>query len=340
MTAPVTLDGSQGEGGGQVLRSSLALSIATGRPFRMENIRAGRRKPGLARQHLTSVEAAAAVGDAEVEGATLGSTTLAFTPNGCRAGTHHFKVGTAGSTVLVAQAVLPALMYADAPSELVIEGGTHASFAPPFEFLRDAWMPQMNRIGAHLEAEMERPGFFPVGGGRIRVRITPAESPKPLHLIERGKSLSKEARAVVAKLPRDIAQRELDVVAKRLGWPSKALHADEVRDAIGAGNALLLTMEHEHVTEVVVGLGALGVRAEDVARRACREAGRWMKQDAPVGEHLADQLMVPLALGAGGSYRTGPLSAHARTNLDVIAHFLDVPLRVAESDAEAVVHIG
>lgn len=322
MTSRVLIDGSQGEGGGQILRSALALSLATGRPFRAENIRAGRRKPGLLRQHLSCVRVAAHVGYAHVEGAEMGSPTLSFEPQGCAAGIYQTQVGTAGSTSLVAQAVLPALMYTDGPSELLVEGGTHARQAPPFEFLRDAWMPLLARVGATLEADLERPGFFPKGGGRLRVKIRPAKEPQPLELLERGAHRSNAATALVAKLPRHIGERELAVVGKRLGWQTKMLRVEEREDSIGPGNALVLSVAHEHVTEVFAAFGAVGVPAERVARSACNQARDWLRTDVPVGGHLADQLMLPLALGAGGVYRTTTLTQHSHTNIDVIRLFL------------------
>ena len=237
-------------------------------------------------------------------------------------------MGSAGSTSLVVQAVLPALLYADGPSELVIEGGTHAKFAPPFEFLRDAWMPLLERLGARVEADLERHGFFPAGGGRIRVRVTPTSDPKPLHLPERGRRKGVDAGAIVSRIPAGVGERELTTVAKRLGWQSKHLDVREVQDAVCAGNVLILKIRHEHITEVFAGFGAVGVRAEDVARHACRDARRYLASNVPVGSHLADQMMLPLALGAGGSYRTHPLSRHAETNLEIIRAFLAIPLEV------------
>ncbi len=340
MSSPITIDGSQGEGGGQILRTALALSLATGTPVRVENIRAGRRKPGLLRQHLTCVGLATEIGDAEVEGAEMGSPMLRFEPRGCHAGSYHAQVGTAGSTSLVAQSVLPALMVADGPSELVIEGGTHARSAPPFEFLRDSWSPLMAHAGGHIAVELARPGFFPKGGGRLELRAEPAADPQPLELLERGAHRANEATALVARLPRHIAERELAVVGKRLGWSGEDLHIEEREDSVGPGNALLLKVAHEHVTEVFAAFGAVGVPAERVARHACNQARDWMRSDVPVGEHLADQLMLPLALGAGGVYRTSRLTQHSRTNRDVIHAFLGEVIDVQELAGDTVaVHV-
>src|SRR6185369_8211050 len=175
-TKMIALDGSQGEGGGQILRSALALSLVTGTPFRIDNIRARRARPGLMRQHLTAVEAAAAVGAARTSGAALGSRSLTFAPTTVKAGEHTFSVGTAGSATLVLQTVLPSLLTADRPSSLVLEGGTHNPSSPPFDFLAKAFLPIVAGMGAQVEATLERPGFYPAGGGRFRVTVAPAKA--------------------------------------------------------------------------------------------------------------------------------------------------------------------
>jgi RNA 3'-terminal phosphate cyclase len=213
----IVLDGSQGEGGGQILRSALALSLCTGAPFRIDNIRAGRPRPGLMRQHLTAVQAATQVGNAETTGAAVGSRSLTFRPGKLRAGDYTFSVGTAGSATLVLQTVLPALVTADGPSRLVIEGGTHNPASPPFDFLDRTFLPLLARMGPRVCAKLERPGFYPAGGGRISVSIEPAPL-IPLVLERRGEIRACRARAIVANLPRLIAERELACLAKRLDW--------------------------------------------------------------------------------------------------------------------------
>src|SRR5262245_20703997 len=199
----ITIDGSFGEGGGQILRTSLALSLVTGKPFRIENVRAGRKSPGLLRQHQTAVSAAAAVGRAEIAGASIGSGELEFSPKAIAPGEYQFAIGTAGSTTLVLQTILPALMTATAPSRIALEGGTHNPFAPPFDFLVLSFLPLLKRMGVHIEAALERPGFYPAGGGRIVVSIKPGTLLR-LDLENRGEVLSKRARAVVANLPRAV----------------------------------------------------------------------------------------------------------------------------------------
>jgi RNA 3'-terminal phosphate cyclase (ATP) len=324
----LVLDGSRGEGGGQVLRTSLALSLATGTPFRMERIRAKRRKPGLKPQHLASVRAAAAVGDAEFEGAEKGSRRLVFVPRKIVPGEIHVDVGTAGSAVLVLQTVLPPLLTAARPSTLVVDGGTHNPFAPPYEFLANSYLPVVERLGPRLGARLVRPGFMPAGGGRIELSVEPAPALDHLELLEHGEILARRATSIVAHLPASIAERELRIVERRLGWPSRERFVREVTDAAGPGNALVLEIACEHVTAVFFAPGKQGLPAETVAARAVTEALAWLDADVPVCEHLADQLLLPLALGAGGAFRTTPLSSHAKTQVELIGTFLDAEVDV------------
>ena len=328
----LTIDGSQGEGGGQILRSALALSLVTGRPFQMTRIRGGRQKPGLLRQHLTAVRAAAQIGQAEVRGAELHSTELMFEPGDVRPGEYNFAVGTAGSATLVLQTVLPPLLQADGPSRLTIEGGTHNMHAPPFDFLAQTFAPIINRLGPRLEVLLQRPGFYPAGGGEIAATITPTRQWRPLELLERGALCRKGARALVARLPRAIAERELHVIETQLVWPRKNLLVEEVQNSRGPGNVVMITVEHEHVTEVLTAFGARGIRAESVAQDAVDQARRYLESDAPVGGHLADQLLLPLALGGGGAFRTFTVTPHATTNIDVIRMFLDVVIETQRED--------
>jgi RNA 3'-terminal phosphate cyclase (ATP) len=320
----VTIDGSQGEGGGQILRSALALSLVTGQPFRIMRIRAGRKKPGLMRQHLTAVEAAAQLGQADVRGARLGSQDLVFEPGCVRPGEYRFAVGTAGSATLVLQTLLPPLLMAGRPSRLTLEGGTHNMHAPPFDFLARAFVPLVNRLGPTLEVTLHRHGFYPAGGGEFVANINPPAQWRSIELTERGAQRRRCARALVAHLPVAIAERELRVVAQRLGLSPAELRAEEISDSHGPGNVVLLELEHEHVTEVFTGFGARGIRAEAVAETVVDQVRRYLTSDAPVGSHLADQLLLPLVLAGGGAFRTTDLTRHARTNIDVIKMFLDV----------------
>jgi RNA 3'-terminal phosphate cyclase (ATP) len=322
----LALDGRTGEGGGQILRSALTLSVITGRPFRIHDIRAGRRKPGLLRQHLTAVRAAARVGRATVTGAELHSVTITFEPSGLGSGDLRFSVGSAGSATLVAQTVLPALLLAAAPSSIAVEGGTHNMSAPPFEFLERSFLPLMRRMGARVEASLERAGFYPSGGGKLTLRVRPTGPLAPLALDDGGELRQIRVEAMVAGLPRSIAQREVATVSRQLAVRAEDLAVTELPAAWGPGNVVLVTVERAQVTEVFTGFGRRGVRAEQVGREAAGEARSYLDSGAAVGVHLADQLLLPLALAGGGSFTTSAVSRHMQTNAWVIEQFL--PLEV------------
>lgn len=334
------IDGSRGEGGGQILRSSIALSIVTGTPFRIEHIRAGRKKPGLMPQHLTAVRAGAAVSDATVEGDDIGSQELVFKPRGVRPTHRTFAVGTAGSTTLVLQTVLPALLLADGPSRLTLEGGTHNPHAPPFDFLARAFLPLVNRMGPEVHAELERHGFYPGGGGRITVTVTPCGHLESLTVLERGEIRRRRARATVANLPRHIAQREINVVRRKLGWPEDVLEIEEIRDRRGPGNVVSLEVQSDALCEVFTGFGAVHRPAEAVATRVVQVCQRYLRDEAPVGPYLTDQLLLPLAIAGCGSFRSTGLSRHATTHIELIRRFLDVNVVVETLENGAIVHVG
>jgi RNA 3'-terminal phosphate cyclase (ATP) len=333
----IVIDGSKGEGGGQVLRSSLALSLVTGQSFRMERIRAGRRKPGMMRQHLTAVNSAAAIGCAHTEGAAIGSQVLEFYPRSVKAGSYHFAVGTAGSCTLVLQTVLPALLTAKSHSELVLEGGTHNPNAPPFDFIDRTFLPILARMGAKVSANIQRPGFYPAGGGRFTVSIEPAPRLERLELMERGKIVSLSARAVVARLPRTIAERELKVVRDVLKWEEDSCDVIEATSSHGPGNVLCLEIACEHITEVFTGFGERGISAEKVAGETVREVEEYLAAGVPVGRHLADQLLLPMALAGEGIFRTLTPTSHLTTNVEVIRQFLPAEVsmkQLADNDWE------
>ena len=342
----LTIDGSLGEGGGQVLRSSLALSMVTGQPVKLTKIRAKRSKPGLMRQHLTSVNAAAEVSGAKVDGAELRSREITFRPAAVQGGEFTFRIGTAGSTGLVLQTVLPALLCATERSTVVIEGGTHNPTSPPFDFLDRAFLPLVNQLGPRVSATLERPGFYPAGGGRILVTVEPTESLRSLELLERGKLRDRRLRAIVAHLPEHIGERECSKVVRGLQWPEKIGEVVSMDDSLGPGNALIAELEFERLTEVFVAFGEQGKKAERVGQEVLTQLRRYLKCDAPIGEYLTDQLLLPLAIGAaqgtgGGAFRTLGLSQHSRTHIDVIREFLDVDSQTVNHDRNDIeVRIG
>lgn len=331
------IDGSMGEGGGQILRTSLSLAIITGTPVRIRSIRKGRRKPGLARQHLACVQAAATLCDGSVEGAALGSTEVILRPGSVRPGAYRFDIGTAGSTGLLLQTVLPPLMLADAPSTVHLTGGTHNPMSPPFPFLAEVFAPLLGRMGPQLALEAPHWGFYPAGGGEVRATITPARRLVPVAFDERGPVRALRAEAIVSALPRDVARRELDVVKDRLDVAEATINS--VPEPRGPGNALLLRVDAD-VPELFTGFGERGVRAEAVADRLCGAVSAWLEAEVPVGPHLADQLLLPMALAGEGRFRTVAPDPHLPTNAAVIEAFLGIPTRIREVDGAWTVRVG
>ena len=320
MTKLLTIDGTQGEGGGQVLRTSLALSAITGRPIEIDGVRGGRAKPGLKRQHLTGLLAAAEICGADVSGAELNSQHITFAPGAIRAGNYRFAIGTAGATALVLQTVLPILAHADAPSTVTVTGGTHAINAPTATYLREVFLPLVNRMGLEADLELTRHGFFPAGGGKVVLRVQPWTERAPLHLTERGDAQPVSLRVLHANLPDNIAKREIKALQRFLGIADERAAISHV-EASGPGNTMIVTLPGEHVTEQFTEHGRHGQKAETLAKRLADEVKTHLTSEAPVGEHLADQLLLPMALGAGGEFVCSELSLHTRTNMDVIRAF-------------------
>jgi RNA 3'-terminal phosphate cyclase (ATP) len=329
----ITIDGSQGEGGGQIVRNACALSLVTGRPFRITNIRGQREKPGLMRQHVTAIEAACAIGGGTCEGVAVGAREMSFTPGTVAAGDYKFSIGTAGSTGLVLQTILMPLLLAGGPSRLVLEGGTHNMLAPPFDFIEKSFLPIVERLGPRVSARLVRHGFYPGGGGRIEIDVTPAPL-VPIECVERGALVSRSVTALFAGLPFEIAEREISTTRKLLeGWPEEAFVVRKLPEDRGPGNILLIEAAFEHVTEIVSGFGKLGVPAEQLAKRAAGRMNGYLASNAFAGPYLADQLVLPFALAGGGVFTTVKPSDHLRTAIDIIALFLDRrPVIAAQED--------
>jgi RNA 3'-terminal phosphate cyclase (ATP) len=319
----IEIDGSEGEGGGQILRSALSLSMCTDQAFRLKNIRAKREKPGLMRQHLTALQAAAAVCDAKVTGAEVGSGEVTFRPGRIKAGDYQFAIGTAGSCTLALQTVLPALLTASSPSTIRITGGTHNKACPPVDFLQRTYLPLVERMGPKVQLELVRHGFYPRGGGEILARVTPAPRLSPISVSERGVRKGGYAEAYISGIPLHVATRELEIVAKMLNWTEDNLHVRGLAGEFGPGNALTITVEHEHITEVFTGFGEKGVSAESVAKRAVDAARNYLASEAPVGRHLADQILLPMALAGGGEFITMPVTQHFESHVEIIGKFLE-----------------
>ncbi|MEJ2313595.1 MAG: RNA 3'-terminal phosphate cyclase [Nitrospirota bacterium] len=324
------VDGSFGEGGGQILRTSLSLSCLLGKPFRIRNIRRGRSRPGLMPAHITAVRAAQEVSKAEVEGATKGSTELVFSPRRIRGGDFSFDIGTAGSTSLVLQTLLPPLAFSGRASKVAITGGTHVPFCPTFDYINEVFIPLLRRIGLSIAAEIESYGFYPRGGGKVIVSVEPCKRVSPLELTRRGELLSLEGVSAVGGLPLSIAQRQRDSALEGLRGYRAEVETRAV-DTPGQGTYVFLKARYEGAVCGFSSLGARGKRAEKVGREAAAEFIAHHSSGACLDPHMADQIALYLALAEGESrYTTSALTGHLSTNLHVISKFMEVESRVTE----------
>ena len=314
----IDIDGSQGEGGGQILRSSLTLAMIYGLNIRVNRIRAGRKKPGLLRQHLTCVNAAAAICQAKVTGAELGSTQITFMPKEVQAGDYEFAIGSAGSTSLVIQTLLPALISkSKGRSTLKLSGGTHNGMSPSSCFLQQAYLPWVRRLGAKVEVNFIRHGFFPAGGGALELAISPYSSPQALRFAPSAPQQI-QVRSLLSKLAYSIGEREVTQALKKLGQAQEQGVIEQVQSP-GPGNSLQVRIPdqtHTHLFEV---LGERDKRAETVANQAAQQAKHFLHSGAQVCEHLADQLLLLILQAGQGSFTTTEPSLHTRTNIAVIA---------------------
>ena len=332
----LTIDGSYGEGGGQILRTTLALSVMLGRPVRLENIRAGRKKPGLAAQHLTGVSAAAEVSGGEVRGAELGSQQIELSPGPIRAGECRFDIGTAGSTSLVLQTVLPALCRADGPSEVTITGGTNVPWSPPFEYIDLVFAPALAELGLRLSVERRRLGFYPKGGGELVARVQPASGVRPIDWQEPGDIDIVLLRNITSGVPDHVLKRQEAEALRRLrngDVPCKA-HSQELR-AYSPGTMLFLAAKRERGAGGFSSLGKRGKRAEEVATEAVHGLSAYLKSGAAIDCHLADQLLLYLALADGTSrFTTEAITLHLLTNAWAIEQFLGPAFEIEGDEGE------
>lgn len=324
----IHIDGSLGEGGGQVLRTSLALSIVTGQAVSITNIRAKRPKPGLRPQHLSAVKAACEISKGECEGASIGSRSLEFHPQTIRPGRYRFDIGTAGSTSLVLQTIFLPLSKAEVASTITITGGTHVPASPSFHYLDYQWLPFMRRLGLDGTLSLESAGFFPEGGGKISVTVRPCQDVTPVNLVERGKLQQIRGISAFANLDRRIAERQRSQVLRRLGdrYPINDLRVTQL-PARHKGTMLLLLAEFEHSQACYFALGEIGKPAERVADEAVDSLLEFLDSGGVIDQYLADQLLLPLAFASGNSrLYTSRVTNHLVTNAAVIQEF--VPVRI------------
>lgn len=318
-------------GGGQLLRSSLTLACITGQPFEMQDIRSTRPRPGLMRQHLTCVEAAAAVCGAKVQGAERGSQDLRFTPGPIRGGDYQFDVGSGGSATLVFQTVLPALLAAREASTLTIVGGTHNPMAPPADFIEKCYLPVLRRMGAEIQFGVRTPGFMQAGGGVLQAVIEPLKQWKPLELCERGAFVKMGGTLLHAGLEESITQRIIASAAHHLRWDPGSITSLPAPSSPDPGGIIMLEAEFENITELCSCVAERGRRAESVGAQAAGQLKAWQVSGAPAGIHLADQLLLPLALAGQGAFTTFALSDHTLSHLALIPEFLPVVFRKKEA---------
>ena len=295
------INGALGEGGGQIFRSALTLAMCLQKEVRIKNIRAGRKKPGLLRQHLTCLRAAQKISNAEVEGDYLGSQDVTFKPGKVKSGLYQFSIGSAGSTSLVFQTIYLPLLIADGESEVYLEGGTHNGMSPSYEFIDKCFRPVMKKIGCEFDCFIERYGFFPAGGGAWIARIKHVK-PHALQLTELVGDFDVSALAISANIPEHVNERELRKVSELIECSNDQLESKIVKSR-GPGNILSLTLKSDEIVEVFDEYGETGVRSERIAERAVVQLKRFVDAGVPVGEYLADQLILPMALGAGGVFR-------------------------------------
>jgi len=322
----IHLDGAYGEGGGQIIRTALSLSAIGGRPFRLTNIRARRENPGLRAQHVVAVRAVAALCAAQVEGDQVGSRTLSFAPTSPpQAGNYCWDVGTAGSVSLIWQTILWPLAMASGRSTVQLSGGTHVEWSPPIDYLREVYLPVLTDLGLNAQVEIERWGYYPRGGGLIRAEVCGPTSLRGLRLTERGALRGVLARSIVSNLPEHILQRQAEraefLLRKQGITPTIEMLSPP---SPGQGTAVWVCAEYRHVRAGFTAYGRLRKPAEEVAEEACKAFVHYHRRQMPVDAHLADQLLVPLALAAAhfpSEYAVEAVTAHLLTNAWVIEQF-------------------
>lgn len=329
----IEIDGSEGEGGGQILRSALALSILTRRPFKLINIRARRSKPGLQPQHLMCVRAAGTISGAQYKGAANGSAVLYFEPGAVKSGSYTFSIGTAGATALVLHTVyLPLALRGDAPSTVTVTGGTHNTHAPCFHFLETTWAAYLARIGIKVELEMTRPGFYPRGGGEIRAVIHPCSRVNGLSLLACPELTTAGGFSAFAGLPETVGKRQARRVSVRLKSEGVESHIPaEEWEAASPGSVAAVIFRQAPVPPLFFGLGERGKPSEAVADDAADEAIAFRDSGCPVDPHSADQLLLPLAFSDDASeYRASEITRHTTTNVETVRKFVDRTISIED----------
>ncbi|MDH5203226.1 MAG: RNA 3'-terminal phosphate cyclase [Nitrospirota bacterium] len=323
----IEIDGSYGEGGGQILRTALSLSCLLKRPFRIFNIRKGRKKPGLMPQHLTSIRAAQILSIADVKGDHAGSTELLFSPRTVKSGDFFFDIGTAGSTSLVLQTLIPALLSTEEKNTVVLKGGTHVPFSPSFHYLEKVFVPILSRLRINIQLTIESYGYYPRGGGKVRAEIIPVKEVKPLKNIERGIVKQLKGLSGVGNLPLSIAERQKHGLMEKIKSEMKDIpYPVEIEllnvSTPGQGTFIFLESESEHSVAGFTSLGERGKRAETVGEEAAKEFLDYYNSGAAFDQHLSDQIVLYLSMcNKESEFTTSCITHHLLTNLWAISLF-------------------
>jgi RNA 3'-terminal phosphate cyclase (ATP) len=324
----IEIDGSYGEGGGQILRTALAFSAIYKRSLTVHRIRAKRKNPGLGHQHLMAVKALAQISGAKVEGGAIGSETLRFIPNEICPGDYKFQIGTAGSVTLLLQALLLPLSLSQKNSQLTLVGGTHVPWSPPFHYLSEVLFPTLHSMGISVEARIERWGWYPKGSGILEVEIQSSPNLKPISLLDRGPLKKIRGLSASSCLPKHVGERQRDEALRRIEKEMKIDAEITVLSdapANGPGSFVFLVAESEKAIAGFSSLGKRGKPAEEVAREAVDSLKEYVQSDGCIDPHLADQLIPFLVLAKGNSsFTTLRITEHLLTNLWVVQHFSDV----------------
>lgn len=326
----IQIDGSHGEGGGQILRTALALSAILGKPFAIFNIRSKRKNPGLQAQHLESVKALARITEAQTEGVELGSQRITFIPEKIVPGDYHFEVRTAGSATLLLQAIFMPLCFSKGISNVTLIGGTHVPWSPSFHYFSEVLLPTLKKIGVSAGAAIEKWGFYPKGGGRIRLKINPVQELKPMSLVDRGALKKIRGISAISNLPGYVAERQKEQALMRIQREFQMHGEITILDNVssrGPGSFLFLLAEYENVIAGFSSLGVRGKPTEKVAEEAVDSLKDYLESDGCIDPYLADQLVPFMALVKGNSsFTTTRITEHLLTSLRVIRHFLDVTI--------------
>ncbi len=333
----IKIDGSHGEGGGQILRTTFTLSALLGESAEIFNIRAGRKKPGLQPQHLTGVRAVAEICDGELEGDDLLSQRLILRPGKIQSGDYEFDVmkikSSAGNTGMIFQQIAPVLAFGNKVSNVVLKGGTHTEWAPPVDYLQEVFLPTAARMGFQANLNVERWGWFPIGQGIVKANIKPVQGNlKAIELINHGKLKRISGVSLVSRLPLSIAERERNQASLRIKESGfgKLFNCDiKSVPSLGTGNYFCLVTEFENSVAGFNSLGKIGKKAEKVANEAVDELIKFFESESCIEKHLGDQLILYMALAEGrSSFKVSEISSHILTNTWVIEQFLPVKFEI------------